>query len=71
MVVGWALGWLDDCKLQKFGTRVGFISFVANRGLDVLQGSKCSWVVWAQLIYGFDSQVGFVGFKEDGQTWLV
>ena len=66
MVVRWALGWLDDCKLQKFGMRTGLFWFVANRGLDVLQGSMCSWVVWAQVIYGLDSKVGFVGVKEDG-----
>ena len=36
MVVGWALGWLDDCRLQKVGMRVGLVWFVPNRGLDVL-----------------------------------
>ena len=37
MAVGWALGWLDDCRLQKFGTMVELGWFVANHGFDVLQ----------------------------------
>lgn len=38
MAVGWALGWLDDCRLQKFGTTVELGWFVANHGFDVSQG---------------------------------